>query len=259
MMRRVRGLVATLAVAVLVTACGEQVGTADGGPDLTGGWHLVEGGDTEGTLDLEGRTVTLRVEGDQAGGTSACNHYSGRVEVEADRVRFSELGGTEMGCEPDVMALESRYLRALGAVESGERAGDRLTLTGPAIVLAFEADPPVEDAPFVGTAWHLESVLEGETVASVLGEGGLSFAEDGTFGGSTGCRPVRGDYRLDGDTLTVTALESGAPEAGACAPGLEAQHDHVVTVLEARPTATVEGARLTLLAPEGTGLDFRAG
>lgn len=256
--RVVRAL-AGLAVALLVVACGEQVGTATGDVDLDGSWHLVSGRDARGAFDLDGPEVTLTVEGEEAGGTSACNLYGGRVAVDGEEVRLSELGGTEMGCDRDVMTLEQRYLVALGAVERGRRTADALSLSGPDVALEFSLDPPVRDAALIGTTWLLESLIDGETVSSVAKEGDLRFLDGGVMVSTVGCGIQRARYVLEGADVTLTGLTDRDPAAGACPPDVEAQHAHAVDVLRDGFTAHVDGDRLTLMNQQGKGLDFRAG
>lgn len=256
-----RGLaaLAALAAMALAAACGEQVGTATDGVDLQGSWHLVSGRDDDGAFELRGREVTLRVDGAEAGGTSACNLYGGRVQVDGDSVRLSELGGTEMGCEPDVMALEQRYLEALRTVERGERSDDELTLSGADVSLEFSLDPPVEEAALVGTTWLLESLIDGESVSSVASEGELRFLDGGAMVATVGCGVQRARYTRDGSDVVLTELTDRDPGAGMCTPDVEAQHEHAVDVLRDGFTARIEGDRLTLMNQHGKGLDFRAG
>jgi heat shock protein HslJ len=249
---------AVLAVTVLPTACGDQVGTAAESLDIAGSWHLVEGRDAEGDLDLGHRQVTLAVEDGAASGTSACNMYGANVHVEGETVRFAEIGGTEMACEPDVMELERRFLAVLGAVEAGERDGDVLRLSDADATLTFARDAPLDDAALVGTTWALESLVDQEAASSVVPGGELRFLEGGVLTGSSGCRAVRGHYEVHGQRVSVSELDAGDPHAGACMPDAEAQHGHVVDVLREGFAVHVEGDRLTLTSPQGLGLALRA-
>lgn len=265
--RALARLASTLLVATLLAACapggGAGGGTGGGVPgdvdgvDLDGSWHLVAGSDASGALVLAGRTVTLVVDGGEANGTSACNMYFATVDVDGDAVRFSGVGGTEMGCDPAVMELEQRYVAALTAVDRAVRDGGTLTLTGPDVTLDLELDAPVEDAPLVGTEWTLDSLVSGDAVSSVLPGGLLVLDEGGTLTGSSGCRSFEARYETSGDSLVVRDLEED-PTAGACEPDAEAQHRHVVDVLAGEPTLEVAGDRLTLTARDGAGLTLRA-
>jgi heat shock protein HslJ len=258
-MSTARGIPLAAAVSVLavVAACG-GTGTGSGGVDLDGSWRLVSGRDADGSLpDLATRPVTLVVDGEQAGGVSACNHYGGRVEVDGDTVDIGELGGTEMACEPAVMDLEQRYLAALGAVERGERTGGALTLSGPDVALEYDLVPPEADAELVGTTWLLESLIDGETASSTVPGGRLELADDGILTAETACGEVHGSYRLDGQAV-VPQLDV-APAPARCDEQASAQHRHVVGVLSGRFTWQVDGTRLLVTSPEGLGLEYRAG
>jgi heat shock protein HslJ len=256
-----RGILLVAAVSLLaaVAACG-GTGTGSGGGDLDGTWRLVSGRDAGGSLpDLADRQVTLVVDGEQAGGVSACNHYGGRIEVDGETVSIGDLGGTEMGCEPDVMELEQRYLAALGAVERGERVDDELTLSGPDVALEYDLVPPEPDADLVGTTWLLESLVDGETASSTVPGGRLELTDDGTLTAETGCGEVAGTYRLEGDETVATLID---PEPGPPTPCDElaaAQHRHMVDVLADGFTWQVDGTRLLVTSPEGLGLEFRVG
>jgi heat shock protein HslJ len=251
-------LVAAVSLLAGATACG-GVGTGSGTSDLDGTWRLSSGRDAEGSLpDLDVAQVTLVVDGEQAGGVSACNHYGGRVEVDGETVRIDELGGTEMGCEPDVMDLEQRYLAALAAVERGVRDGDELTLSGPDVALEYDLVPPEPDADLVGTAWLLESLIDGETASSTVPGGRLELADDGRLTAETGCGGIRGSYRLEGEQTVVPLLDATPAPGSSCDETAAVQHRHVVAVLSSSFTWQVDGSRLLVASPEGLGLEFRA-
>lgn len=157
-MRVLRTLLAVSAVVVLAAACtsggggGESTDTAspaqtlsagDGAEvaalDLVGNWGLDSAsvGGSDVALIAEA-PVTLEVAEDlQVSGQSACNRYMGSVAVEGTSVTFGQLASTLMACEEAVMAVETAYLTALGAVDEGARSGDSLTLTGEGVELAF--------------------------------------------------------------------------------------------------------------------------
>jgi heat shock protein HslJ len=252
-------LLVAAATLVAVSACG-GTGTGAGGVDLDGSWQLVSGRDDEGAFpDLTDHQVTLVVDGEQVGGVSACNHYGGRVEVDGDAVSISELGGTEMGCDPDVMDLERRYLTALGAVERGERGGGELSLSGPDVVLELALVPAEPDAELVGTTWLLESLIDGETASSTVPGGRLLLADDGSLTAATGCDEVRGGYRVEDDTLEVSGLDTEPTPAAPCDEMAMQQREHVIDVLSGRLTWQVDGSRLLITSPAGLGLEFRAG
>ena len=231
-------VVALLALA----ACGGQAG---GGPDPRGAWELVS----------DDGTATLVLEDGQLSGRSFCNSYSGSYRLDDDALSVAGLGGTEMGCEPQVMAAETAFLSALAAADRVSLDGEELVLTGADVTLRFREQPPVEDRALAGTRWVLDTLVDGEVASSVLGEGTLRLADDGTASGSTGCRPFLGTWQVSGDALSLVLTRDDV----GCPADLGRQDEHVLAVLDAGPRATVDGERLTLTAPDGRGLSYRAG
>ncbi len=143
-MRTVRRTASLLAAVVLVgaAACGtDDASTGDNGtpsePGTTvdraavsadGSWVLVAGTLDGEPLDLvDGRDVTLVIDGSEIGGTAACNGYGGSVTLGEESefggsFAVGELAWTEMACEPAVMELEQRFLAAVQKVDSYELA-----------------------------------------------------------------------------------------------------------------------------------------
>jgi heat shock protein HslJ len=199
--------------------------------------------------------ITLLLEDGTAGGVAACNSYGGSFTADDGFIQFGLMSQTEMACPEPAMSAEQIFLRGLSAVDSYTVADDRLTLTGTDVTLVFEAIPPIETAPLFDQRWVLESLILGDAVSSVQGDGFLLLTEGGTFSGSTGCRSIHGVFIVVADEVVPT--EFGAN--GNCPPDLTQQDSHFITVLEGGFTALVEEDRLTLMDPEGTGLQFRAG
>ena len=177
-----RTTMTALVAGLLLSACGEDVsGAADDGVDLTGSWHLVSGRDADGSFDLTGRSVTLVVEGDAASGTSACNHYSGALEVEGDSVRLSGIGGTEMACEPAVMDLERRYLDDPPTAEEIRAVLERLALEP--WHLARTGEPVAKElglAALPRDAAHRDRWVEAMVEHPILIQRPILTADDGT-------------------------------------------------------------------------------
>lgn len=254
-----RTVLVAVALLLVVAACGGGDLRSVVGDDPDGEWELVSGTGPDGALPLvDDAPVTLRVGQGELSGRSACNHYFAQVSVDGDRVRIENAGGTEMGCEPEVMALEGAYLTALTTVDRVARNGDQLVFTGPQTELRFTAVPPVPTSDLVGTTWTLETLVTGEVASSVRSETGdpptLLLAADGTLTATTGCRDVHGRYEVTG--AEVVAVEMTAD--GDCPPDLAEQDDHVVAVLGDGFRATVEQDVLTL-SDGDKGLVYRAG
>jgi heat shock protein HslJ len=259
----VRLVTAALAALLVAAGCADLSATSEpakplASVDVEGAWQLVAGvlGMTEMTL-LDDARVTLIVKDGHAGGQAACNDYGGEFTVDEGRVDVGGFGQTLMGCSEPAMALETTYLSALAKVESAHMDGATLVLTGsPGIELRFERLQPPPTAEIVGTPWLLESLIDGDARSSVVGDPAtLLLKPDGSLEGSTGCRTLSGHYLVRGDE--ILANELGAD--GECPPGAQGRQDgHVIQVIGDGFRASVDGALLTLVDQDGTGLVYRA-
>jgi heat shock protein HslJ len=243
--------------AVLLAACGGPAAGGTPAPDISGEWELAEGTADGVALPLPpGRAATLLLEDGQAGGTSFCNHYSATYRLDGAAVAFEGLGGTEMGCEPDVMAAEAAYLRALGAVGTAAVDGEDLVLSGDGVLLRFTPVAPVPDSRLEGTRWVLDTLVEGETASSTLGEPAvLLLAPDRTASASTGCRSMTGTWLVENGALVIDDLLAD----GDCPADVAPQDELVTAVLQSGPAVEVREDRLTLTAGDGRGLVYRVG
>lgn len=91
-------------------------------------WRLVSYGSDEPVLD--GIEITAEFAEGRIAGRSACNRYTGTVEIDAaaGTLEPGALVSTKMACPPPQMESESRYLGALEGVARYEVADGRLTL-----------------------------------------------------------------------------------------------------------------------------------
>jgi heat shock protein HslJ len=248
---------------LLVVACGNANQTtgpgssaAPGPVDAGGDWIM-----TAGTADglpipmVDGSRITLTIEGNTVSGQSACNQYFGELTVVDGIVRVGGLGGTEMACAEPVMASEAAYLKALGAV-SGARMDDTvLVLLGPGVELRYDPLEPPPTAELIDTTWILDSLVQGDAVASTIGEPAtLRLNADGSLEGSTGCRELTGSYVVRADEIVFTEFAA----EGECAGGPADQDSHVVDVLGDGFTVTIDGQQLTLTGNGGRGLIYGA-
>jgi heat shock protein HslJ len=257
-----RALAAAAGAALLLSACGGAPSGEPGDPPSpAGSWQLASGSGPEGTIEpLDTHPVTLSFEEEgRIGGTAACNSYGGEVSIDGDRLEVAELSQTEMACEPpSVMEVEAAYLGALARVDRFREEGDRLVLEGPDVELVFEPLSPVPSEALVGTAWELDTLVEGETASTPGAPGAtLLLGHDGTLEGHTGCRALAGAYVLEGGEVRVTRLELEGDTAG-CPDAAVAQDRLVASVLGDGFRAEVEGDRLTLTSRGGEGLGYRA-
>lgn len=126
-----------IAFALIVAGC---AAAPQADPDIEGNWRLVSGSVSGQPIPLiEGRPITLQVDGPNVSGNSSCNQYGGQVLVDGSAIEFGDLFSTLMGCEAELMAAESAYTDALQRVDTVAFDGAELVLTGPDAELRFTA------------------------------------------------------------------------------------------------------------------------
>jgi heat shock protein HslJ len=242
-----------LAATLLLAGCAAQSGPGQRDrPDISGSWELVEG--VPAAADLPRSGATLVAEGDTLAGRSFCNSYSSTYRLDDGVLVVDGLGGTEMGCEPAVMAAESAYLAVLGAADGAAIEDGDLLLTGDGGTLRFRRQPPVPTSELAGTDWVLDTLVQGESASSVTAGSTLRLDPDGTFQGTTACRTVSGTWTRSADQLTFPQLVT---DDRACPEDLRAQDDHELAVLGSAGTIGLAGNRLTLTGASGDGLVYR--
>jgi heat shock protein HslJ len=247
-------LLSLVVLSLLATACADPTGPALA--NLDGTWQL-----DSGTIDgdpiplVDGHPITLTLDGENAGGTAACNGYGGTYQLSDNQISFSDLFQTEMACMPEeIMDSEGAYLAALGRVDTIQAGGESMTLTEDDVELHFSLLPPVVDAGLNGTVWVLDGLIQGDAVSSVSGDRAtLELYTDGSMLGATGCRTFNGHYTVDGDEVAVSDLSP----SGQCGSDLESQDAAVIDVLGEGFSFVIDGTTLTLNADSGQGLVYR--
>ena len=244
-----------LAVALVLAACAERGAGSPAASDVLGEWELTDATAAGAPLPRPavGR-ATLVLDGGQLSGISFCNHYTGTYRLDGDALEIDGLGGTEMGCEPDVMAAEVAYLTALGGAVTARLEAEELVLSGEDRTLRFRRPAPVPTSALAGTDWVLDTLVEGETVSSVASGSTLRLEADGTVGGTTACRTFSGTWTAAGSALTVTDLVT---DDRACPEELRRQDEHELAVLGNPTTLEITEDRLSLTGAAGTGLIYR--
>jgi heat shock protein HslJ len=259
-----RSILGAAIVALLLAACAggtpSAPPTTSGGTgmvDAAGDWRLTDGRDAGVPIPLvPGADITMSVADSQISGRAACNQYGGEIVVKDGQIQFGPLFMTEMACEEPVMASESAYLAALAKIRAASRDGDRLTLSGDAVELAFERLAPPPTAAMTDTDWVLDSLIAADAVSSVAGDPALlRLASDGVVTGSTGCRSFTGRFaEANGEVL----FSEFTMDQVDCPPELRSQDDHVVSVLGDGFRAVVDGQRLTVTSTGQLGLGYTA-
>jgi heat shock protein HslJ len=133
-LRRLAVVVPLAAMAILLPACG---GDDEGGSetaaqdpaDLEGkSWVLTQMLDANGDTQIVDIGVNAEFDGSSISGISGCNQYSASYEASGSEISFGQIAGTQMACEPEVMAIEGRYLELLSQIGSYEISGRSMSM-----------------------------------------------------------------------------------------------------------------------------------
>jgi heat shock protein HslJ len=265
-----RPLVILLAALLALAACGDD---GDDGDDVAADATTAPAEDpiagrTFEAVTLEGGTHTL-VEGvplriaftdDEITVETGCNRLSGTYAVEGPILVVRGLGGTEMACEPPLMAQEewiSGVLTTRPVITP--QAPDGLLLTKDDAALTLEdptGDAATTDVELVGPTWTVDTLIDAEAAGSVP-EGvtaTITFSADGTYQVSAGCNTGRGTYAEAG--AGIYQIEPPALTRRRCDDEAMDVEAAVVAALDGEVTASTEGGRLTLIALDGAGLSL---
>lgn len=171
---------------------------------------------------ISGSEPTLTIDGDQWGGTAACNGYGGIVNIDdSGDTTAEEFGWTEMGCSPELMASESAFLAALMSVSHIKFDSPRMSSPPPAILLTTSAGPLAfarirgnaadGETSISGIDWQLQVIVENDvarTSSDIKQYGSVRFNDDGTFQATGPCLVLTGDYRFNGLELQAGSMSA---------------------------------------------------
>jgi heat shock protein HslJ len=220
-------LTGVLATAVLLSlaSCGSADGgedtssdSADPGDPTTGtppagvadhDWvsTAVTKDDSEQPL-VAGTRIELSFPEGQIAASAGCNSFSGTADWEGNTLVVTGMGGTEMGCDPKLMAQDEWLTGFLTSSPSVVVEDDRLTMTGGGTVVTFvDREVAIPDAALEGTTWVLDGIGTGGddgAVSSVPAGVTSTLTIDGDkLGVQPGCNTGGGSVTVTDDTLDV--------------------------------------------------------
>jgi heat shock protein HslJ len=241
---------------LMATSCG-----ADGSDDSDGGdttqvtgirWELRTLMLDSADVGLAGTkpTIEFRVP-DEVGGTNGCNSYGGRYTMSRGEIGFGELFQTEIGCPPEIAAVENAFMTAIGRVDRYEATDGALTLLAAdgTVRLEFGEPPPVVDSALQGS-WVLDTIGTADAVSSIVAgtEPTLEITDSGITG-STGCNSFSGSVQWDPAGRFVVS-EMSWTEIG-CESGIMRQEEAVLDTLRNAASYVIEGDKLLISAESG--------
>lgn len=257
---RLRAVLPLLGAAVLVavcTACGEIVPSDDGGAFIGRTYlstSVTENGEPKPLVG--GTQLTLTFTADGISATAGCNTMVAAGGIHDGVLVLDQLAGTDMGCEPAVLAQEqwwAQFLMANPAVNVGDRA---LTLRGPAAEVAMVSTETVPDLPLEGTDWSLETIIDGDVAASVPSgtESSLGIADGVLTVAVASCRSTAVDVVVSQTTLTFDPTGFAASD---CTGGAASVDGALAEVFGSGEVAYRVDAEALTISSGGTELVYR--
>ena len=182
-------------------------------------------------------------------GSSGCNGLGGDYTVEGDQITFGEFVSTLMACDDPIMAQEEAAHKVMSGTATYTVEGDTLTITKDGNVLVLtrwvEGTEEPEGSDLLGE-WRLTSYGTTETQTSVLVdvEATLTFNEDGTLVGTSGCNEFSGTYKVDGNEIEFSEIVSTLI---LCDTPLMGQEEAMYQMLSELTAYRVEGNTLSIV------------
>ncbi|WP_106978082.1 META domain-containing protein [Streptomyces violaceorubidus] len=254
-----RGMTLTVAaVAALVplaAACGTEkadggggsasVGASTGAERITGVRWSIDSVTVSGATHRAPDTAHLRIDDrGEAAGSTGCNSFSARADVDGERVRLSDAMFTEKACAQIPADFEKSLGRALTTGSLTTRSeGGRLTLTtagGDTVRLSRS-----EDAPLHGTKWTVDTPGH----QGGKGRAHLTFDQEAkTVSGRLPCNQVNA-----GATVSDGRITLGTPSTTRmmCEGSLMAAEKRLLGLFEGRVDYRIDHETLTLTSEDG--------
>ncbi|WP_437007872.1 META domain-containing protein [Streptomyces sp. enrichment culture] len=247
---------AVAALVPLAAACGSEQADDTGSGSVGAGEQRITGVrwsidsvTVDGATHRAPDTAHVRIDdGGEAAGSTGCNSFSARADVEGagedQRVRLSDAMFTEKACATTPADFEKSLGRALSTGSLTTKSeGERLTLTtadGDTVRLSRS-----EDAPLYGTAW----VVDAPGQKGDKGRARLTFDQDAkTVAGRLPCNRVNA-----GATVSDGSITLGAPSTTrmVCEGSLMDAEKRLLTLFGGRVDYRIDQETLTLTSEDG--------
>jgi heat shock protein HslJ len=114
-----------VALVIAVTGCGSLTNRAVDVDGTT--WVAIR---VAGEQPAAAAAPSLTFDGEQITGTTGCNGFSGKVQIEGTSIAVSGIGSTAIGCPEPIASVEGLFLNALGRASSIRFDGSNLVIDG---------------------------------------------------------------------------------------------------------------------------------
>ncbi|MBX2829524.1 MAG: META domain-containing protein [Flavobacteriaceae bacterium] len=121
-------VIAIVCSVVLFMSCDETKKVIDvaGNVQLTGNYTVTSLGGSP--ISENAPTLTMVALDKTIRGNTGCNSFFGNYTLDLYALSFSDIGNTEMACDPPIMDIESAFLEALRNTGSYDLENSMLTL-----------------------------------------------------------------------------------------------------------------------------------
>lgn len=195
----------------------------------------------------------------QVAANAGCNHLFGDITIGDDRLEVGPMGGTEMGCEPELHSQDEWLMAFLQSSPAWTLDGDRLTLSAAdteIVLLDREVADP--DRPLEGTRWLVDTIISGETASSMWEgtEGSAWLVIEGEeFTASSGCRDYEGSIEVADGSVRFTDTVQTDP---ACPTELHEVDQAMQAIFSGEAEYSIKADRLNVFRSDDVGLGLHA-
>lgn len=202
---------------------------------------------SEGYTPLAGTRLRLSFNDGQLSFSAGCNSYSGPYSLCDGKLCVSQLGGTEIGCDPQRHTQDEWFASFFEASPQLGITGAALALEGANATLELldreVADP---DRPLAGRVWSIDTFIQGDAASSspTATPATLEFGTNGRLSVFDTCNGGSATYTRSGQTLTLSAVSFGV---GDCSGDVTADDRVQAVIAEGQLTFAIDANRLTLM------------
>jgi heat shock protein HslJ len=207
---------------------------------------------------VTGTTIRLSVgENNVISVQAGCNTVSGQARLDGGKLVSDELAISAIGCPANLSEQDNWIYGFFRGHPTWKLTGNDLVLTGGDLELTLIDRAVAEpDRALFDTKWKVDTVVATGGSASSVPTGvtaTMTFTRDNKVTGSTGCNSFGGSVTVTGNQITFGDLVSTRRACEGAVGSLEAD---LLKIVDATVTYRIEGDRLILEAPDGSGLQL---
>jgi heat shock protein HslJ len=161
----------------------------------------------EGYTLMEGTTFYLSFSDNYVSAYAGCNSIEANYSLEEGVLMVDMMASTDMWCS-EAHSQQDDWLKAfLSSAPLLERTDTMLILQTDEATLSFlDQEVATPDLPLTAGTWTVDTIIEGKGMStSNLDEYPVMwFSDDGTFGFSSACTEIEGEYVASGEILSLS-------------------------------------------------------